>query len=60
MASQFLAKHTDSNAAALTELVNLVIKSAGCSLQVTEDDINDPDNVEGKIQDLQDEYQAVS
>ena len=44
----------------MTELVNFVLKSAGCSLRVTEDDINDPENVEGKLGDLQEEYQAVS
>lgn len=36
------------------------MKSAGCSIPITEDDINDSDNVEGKLGDLQDEYQAVS
>jgi cohesin complex subunit SA-1/2 len=44
----------------MTELVNFVLKSAGCDLRVTEDDINDPENVEGRLGDLQEEYQAVS
>lgn len=35
------------------------MKSAGCSIPITEDDVNDPDNVEGRLGDLQDEYQAV-
>jgi cohesin complex subunit SA-1/2 len=60
VASQWLTRYADNNAAALAELVGLVVKSAGCNLPLTEDDINDMDNVEGKLGDLQDEYQAVS
>jgi cohesin complex subunit SA-1/2 len=55
-----LEKYKVDSPAALTDLVNFVLKSAGCDLPVTEDDINDTDNVEGKLADLQDEYQAVS
>ena len=44
----------------MKELVNMVLKSAGCNLTVSDDDINDPENVEGKVTDLQDEFQAVS
>jgi cohesin complex subunit SA-1/2 len=60
VASQWVAKYGDNNAAALADLVGLVVKSAGCDIPITEDDINDMDNVEGKLGDLQDEYQAVS
>jgi len=38
----------------------MVIKSAGCDIRVTEDDINDIDNVEGKLGELQEDFQAVS
>lgn len=44
----------------MTELVNFVFQCAGCDLEVTEDDINDPDNVEGRVGDLQQQFQAVS
>lgn len=44
----------------MAELINFVLKSAGCDLLVNEDDINDADNVNGKITDLQEEHQAVS
>jgi len=37
----------------------MVLKSAGCDIQVTEDDINDIDNVDGKLGELQEEFQAV-
>lgn len=60
VASQWLTKYSDNSATALAELVSLVVKSAGCSVPITEDDINDMDNVEGKLGDLQEEYQAVS
>lgn len=32
---------------------------AGCDIQVTEDDVNDPENVEGKLGDLQEAFQEV-
>lgn len=60
VASQWLTKYADNSPAALADLVGLVVKSAGCSIPITEHDINDMDNVEGKLGDLQDEYQAVS
>ena len=42
----------------MSELVNFVLKCTGCDLQVDEHDIEDPDNVTGKLTDLQEEYQA--
>jgi cohesin complex subunit SA-1/2 len=57
--SQFLTNYAQDSPAALAELVNMVIRSAGCSIQVTEDDVNDTENVEGKLADLQEAFQAV-
>jgi cohesin complex subunit SA-1/2 len=57
--SQFLTNYAENNPAALVELVNMVTKCAGCSIKVTEDDVNDTENVEGKLGDLQEEFQAV-
>lgn len=59
MAGQFLADYQEDPASALADLVNMVLKSAGCDLQVTTDDIEDTDNVTGKLGDLQDEFQSV-
>lgn len=56
--SQFLANYAEDNPASLTELINTVFKCAGCKLEVTEDDINDTENVEGKLADIQDEFQT--
>ena len=60
VAGQFLAKYEDSKVDAVKELVNFVLKSAGCDLRVTDDDIEDPENIGGKLGELQEEYQAVS
>ena len=45
---------------AVADLVNFVLKCTGCSLQISEHDIEDPDSATNKIADLQDEFQAVS
>jgi cohesin complex subunit SA-1/2 len=60
VAQQWLARYAANNQEALTELVNFIFKSAGCSVQVSVDDINDPDNVDGRLADMQEEFQAVS
>ena len=60
MATQFLARYEDDRVAGVKDIVNLTLKSAGCDLQVNDDDIQDPENIEGKLGELQDEYQAVS
>ncbi|KAI9640223.1 cohesin complex subunit [Ciborinia camelliae] len=56
--SNFLEKYAQNGPGAVAELINFVLKSAGCDLQVTEDDINDTENVNGKIADLQQEHQT--
>jgi cohesin complex subunit SA-1/2 len=55
----FLNRYKENGPGAVAELVNFVLKSAGCDLKVTEDDVNDADNINGRIADLQEEYQAV-
>jgi cohesin complex subunit SA-1/2 len=44
----------------MKDLVNFVLKASGCDLEIDEHDIQDQDNVTGKLTDLQEEYQAVS
>ncbi|KAF4634636.1 hypothetical protein G7Y89_g3456 [Cudoniella acicularis] len=58
IASMWLNRYQDNSPAAMSELVNFVLKCAGCNVQITEDDINDADNVEGKVGDIQEEYQS--
>lgn len=59
MATAWLGRYEEDNTASMTDLVNCVLKSTGCDMNVTEDDINDPDNAANKINDLQEEYQGV-
>ena len=47
------------NAIGLMHIVNLVLRSAGCDQEVTEDDVNDPDNASGRLNDLQEDEKGV-
>lgn len=59
--SDWLKRFEDGpEAAALGELVNFVLKCAGCDIKVTEDDIGDPDGAKNRLIDIQGEYQATS
>lgn len=60
VAGQWANRVKEDGPAAMVELVNFVLRSAGCTIEVTRDDIDDVDNVEGRVADLQEEYQAVS
>lgn len=53
-------KYQQDDAAALMDLVNFVLRCCGCDLQVTEDDIRDPDNSEDRLTELQELYKEVS
>ena len=44
----------------MAEIVNFVLKCAGCDLKVDIHDIEDPDSCANKLTDIQEEYQAVS
>ncbi|PMD41200.1 STAG-domain-containing protein [Hyaloscypha variabilis F] len=58
IAGQWLARYNENNQEALTEFLNFIFRSAGCSAELTIHDINDPDNAENRISDMQDELQA--
>lgn len=60
VASLWLSRYQDNAEEAVREIVNLILKSSGCNLKVTVHDINDSDNVDGKVADIQEEHQAVS
>ncbi|KAF4464425.1 cohesin complex subunit sa-1 2 [Fusarium albosuccineum] len=57
VASEWLSKYRDDEAAALTDLVNCILQCAGCDQEVTEDDIRDPENIPNRLIDLQSVYQ---
>lgn len=44
---------------ALADVINFVLKSAGCNGKLTEYDIEDPDGATARLTDLQDEHQAT-
>lgn len=56
VATEWLATFDSDNTAALTDLINMVLKAAGCDIKVTEDDINDPDNVPSRLEDIQEAH----
>ncbi|KAI9801615.1 MAG: hypothetical protein M1825_003294 [Sarcosagium campestre] len=58
VAAEWLSRYERNNSEAMRDLVNFVLKAAGCQLEVTVTDIEDQDNVTGRLADLQDEYQA--
>ncbi|KAH7362970.1 hypothetical protein B0T11DRAFT_281817 [Plectosphaerella cucumerina] len=56
VAEAWREKYQQDDAAALKDLVNFVLRCCGCDLQVTEDDIRDPDNSEDRLTELQELY----
>ncbi|KAI9658553.1 MAG: hypothetical protein M1829_006779 [Trizodia sp. TS-e1964] len=54
----WLEKYKSNNTEGMCDLVNFVIKSTGCNIEITVHDIADQDNVTGRLSDLQDEYNA--
>ncbi|KUJ09959.1 STAG-domain-containing protein [Mollisia scopiformis] len=58
VAGQWHSRLAEDSPTAMVELVNFLLLSAGCTLEVTRDDIDDVDNVDAKVGDLQEEYQA--
>lgn len=59
VAVEWLDKYDADNTASMMDLVNCVLKSTGCDIKITEDDINDPDNVPNRLGDIQEEYKDV-
>lgn len=60
IAVDWTARFILHEANAVSEIVNFVLKCAGCDIEVTSDDIEDPDNCTSRLTDIQDEFQAVS
>lgn len=59
VAAQWITRFHQHEAKAVAEIVNLVIRAAGCHVQIDEDDIAEPDNCPHRLGELQDEYNAV-
>lgn len=58
MAAEWVSRYNEHNSNAMAELINFVLQCTGCTLQVDSNDVEDVDNVTGKLTDLQEEYQA--
>ncbi|KAL1304196.1 hypothetical protein AAFC00_000619 [Neodothiora populina] len=58
VASEWLKSFEHHESQAVADLINFVLKSAGCDLKVSNHDIEDPDNCTGRLEDLQGEFQA--
>lgn len=54
-----MTRYEKNSAQALCDLVNFVLKCAGCELQVDLHDIEDPDHATSKLTDIQDEFQRL-
>lgn len=59
VAQQWLEKHRADDASALSDLINCILQCAGCDLEVTTDDVRDPENIPNRLVDLQSVYQEV-
>lgn len=59
IANEWRQRFHEHESRALAEVINFVLRAAGCTSTVTEHDIEDPDAVSSKIEDLQHEYQAT-
>ncbi|KAI8952464.1 hypothetical protein F4801DRAFT_220171 [Xylaria longipes] len=60
VAAHWFQRYKDDDAKALTELINCVLLSAGCDQQITEDDIQDPENSANRLTELEEAYEQTS
>ncbi len=59
VATDWYHRFTNEEVGAITDLVNCILLSAGCDQLVTEDDIQDPENISNRLADLQNVYTEV-
>ncbi|RDA82636.1 hypothetical protein CP532_0921 [Ophiocordyceps camponoti-leonardi (nom. inval.)] len=57
IAQAWLDKYKNYDAQAMADLVNCILQCAGCDLEVTVDDIRDPENIPNRLVDLQSVHQ---
>ncbi|KAI0884254.1 STAG-domain-containing protein [Annulohypoxylon maeteangense] len=60
VATHWFQRYEQDNAKALTDVINCVLLAAGCDQQLTEDDIQDPDNSANRLSELEDAYQQTN
>lgn len=59
VAAHWLQHFEEDEAAAMTDLVNFILRCTGCAVTVDQNDILDVDNIPVRLQEVQDEFQAV-
>ncbi|KAK3378382.1 UreD urease accessory protein-domain-containing protein [Podospora didyma] len=59
VATDWYHKYQADDTAAVTDLVNCILTSAGCDQHITADDIRDPENCSNRLADLQNVYADV-
>lgn len=59
IAADWVERFNLHQSAGLTEIVNLVLRAAGCDIEVNIYDIEDPDNATARLGEIQEEYQKV-
>ncbi|KAH7067632.1 STAG domain-containing protein [Paraphoma chrysanthemicola] len=58
VAASWAARFNEHEARAVAEVINLVLRAAGCDLRIDEDDIADPDNAPSRVAEIQEEFQT--
>ena len=58
VAADWITRWEQNNTEAMRDLINLVIRCTGCTLELEAQDIEDPDNAVSKLIDLQEAFQA--
>jgi len=58
--AQWLTRFDEHQSNALTEIVNLILHATGSATEVEVFDVEDPDNIPNKLEEIQEALQAVS
>jgi cohesin complex subunit SA-1/2 len=59
IAAEWVTSFQEHEARAVAQIVNFVLRSSGCTIEIDENDIADPDNCPSRLAEIQDEYQTV-
>ncbi|KXJ93068.1 hypothetical protein Micbo1qcDRAFT_146110 [Microdochium bolleyi] len=60
VAGQWFQRYQSNDAQALTELVNCVLRAAGCEHKLHEDDIRDPENSANRLTELEEAFEQTA
>ncbi|KAH7033225.1 putative nuclear protein SA-1 [Microdochium trichocladiopsis] len=60
VAGQWFQRYQNNDAEAMAELVNCVLRAAGCEHKLNEDDIRDPDNSAARLTELEEAFESTA